>query len=88
MKRTGSPNDTSDDDTRSPRKQSNLSVSHADAVAHDVGAQDDAFDADAALAQKDVVIDFDNLSVGDEDAVEPLAEGVEYLDSWKTGANA
>ncbi|KAH7707243.1 hypothetical protein AAVH_25523 [Aphelenchoides avenae] len=88
MKRTGSPNDTSDDDTRSPRKQSNLSVSRAVAAAHDADAQDDTFDADAALAQKDVVIDFDNLSVGDEEAVEPLAEGVEYLNFWKTGANA
>ncbi|KAH7707163.1 hypothetical protein AAVH_25596, partial [Aphelenchoides avenae] len=63
-------------------------VSHADAVAHDVGAQSDTFDADAALAQKDVVIDFDNLSVGDEEAIEPLAEGIEYLNFWKTGANA
>ncbi|KAH7704726.1 hypothetical protein AAVH_28073 [Aphelenchoides avenae] len=87
MKRTGSPNDTSDDDTRSPRKQSNFSGSHADAVANDL-AQNDTFDADAVLGQKDVIIDCDNLSVRDEESLEPLAEGVEYLSFWKSGVNA
>lgn len=50
--------------------------------------QDDTFDAGDILNQQEDITYFDYLSVGDEESLAPLADGVEYLSSWEIGSEA